>query len=139
MNRINKYRSNNKQLFLLQKSNSRSIVSHRPKSSTGNRTTNSKRCKVLFSYQPAHEDELELKVEDVVEFLGEVEDGWWRGAVNGRSGVFPSNFVEMVSNTDAANAKEKASRVETKNKRNENMKGEESDHGHDHDSMRETV
>ena len=73
------------------------------------------------------------QVEDVVEFLGEVEDGWWRGMVGGRTGVFPSNFVEMLNNTEkklAGNGAHpqqldplKASRVETKNKRNENLKG----------------
>lgn len=31
---------------------------------------------------------------DIVEILNEVEEGWWRGALNGRVGVFPSNFVE---------------------------------------------
>ena len=42
----------------------KSMISSRPKSSPGNRTTNvgGKKCRVLFSYQPAHEDELELKV-----------------------------------------------------------------------------
>ena len=34
-----------------------------------------KRCRVLYSYQPKHEDELELKVDDVVDFESEVEDG----------------------------------------------------------------
>ena len=38
-----------------------------------------KRCRVLYSYQPKHEDELELKVDDVVDFESEVEDGWWKG------------------------------------------------------------
>ena len=59
---------------------------------------NKKRCRVLFSYQPVHEDELELKVDQVVEFMGEVEDGWWKGRSEGRVGVFPSNFVEMCNN-----------------------------------------
>ena len=27
----------------------------------------------------------------------EVEDGWWKGRLGGRVGVFPSNFVEMCS------------------------------------------
>ena len=68
-----------------------------------------------------------------MEFLGEVEDGWWRGMVGGRTGVFPSNFVEMLNNAEkkfaAGNGAQlqpdpqKASRVETKNKRNENLKG----------------
>ena len=63
---------------------------------TSSQSSGVKTCKVLFSYQPTHEDELELKVEDVVECLTEVEDGWWRGTLNGKSGVFPSNFVEMI-------------------------------------------
>ena len=36
-----------------------------------------------------------LQVEQVVEFMCEVEDGWWKGRAGGRVGVFPSNFVEM--------------------------------------------
>jgi hypothetical protein len=38
-----------------------------------------RRCKVLFSYQPANEDELELEVDDVIDILAEVEEGWWKG------------------------------------------------------------
>ena len=47
--------------------------------------------------QPVHDDELELQADQVLEFLGEVEDGWWKGRAAGRVGVFPSNFVEMCS------------------------------------------
>ncbi|XP_053975351.1 SH3 domain-containing kinase-binding protein 1-like [Hylaeus volcanicus] len=50
-------------------------------------------CKVVFSYEPCNEDELTLIPQDSIEFLGEVEDGWWRGRLKGRVGVFPSNFV----------------------------------------------
>lgn len=50
-------------------------------------------CKVLFSYDPCNEDELTLVPQDSIEFLGEVEEGWWRGRLRGRVGVFPSNFV----------------------------------------------
>ena len=46
---------------------------------------------------PVHDDELELQADQVLEFLGEVEDGWWKGRAAGRVGVFPSNFVEMCS------------------------------------------
>jgi len=34
---------------------------------------------VLFSYKPANRDELELNIDDVIEVLEEVEEGWWRG------------------------------------------------------------
>lgn len=48
---------------------------------------------MLFSYDPCNEDELTLIPQDSIEFLGEVEDGWWKGRLKGRVGVFPSNFV----------------------------------------------
>ena len=37
----------------------------------------------------------------VVEILGEEEEGWWRGRINGREGVFPSNFVESIEQSDS--------------------------------------
>ncbi|KAG8124538.1 hypothetical protein E2320_019812, partial [Naja naja] len=35
-------------------------------------------CKVLFEYTPQNEDELELKVGDIVDVNEEVEEGWWK-------------------------------------------------------------
>ncbi|KAM3603492.1 uncharacterized protein V6R79_023476 [Siganus canaliculatus] len=55
-----------------------------------------RQCKVLFDYQPMNEDELELKVGEIVEITEEVEEGWWSGNLNGKSGLFPSNFVKEV-------------------------------------------
>lgn len=43
------------------------------------RIENARKCKVLFSYKPANRDELELNIDDVIEVLGEVEEGWWKG------------------------------------------------------------
>ncbi|KAG6459611.1 CD2-associated protein isoform X3 [Manduca sexta] len=54
------------------------------------------RCRAVYSYQPANPDELPLCVGDVLEVLGEVEEGWWQGRRQGRVGVFPSNFVVML-------------------------------------------
>lgn len=55
-----------------------------------------RRVKVLFSYAPEQEDELALDIGDVLEFLEEVEEGWWRGRLNGKEGIFPSNFVKEI-------------------------------------------
>lgn len=63
---------------------------HRDKSETKNR-----RCKAVYSYTQNNNDELSLAVGDIIEFLGEVEEGWWRGQLAGKIGVFPSNFVEV--------------------------------------------
>jgi hypothetical protein len=43
-----------------------------------------RKCRALFSYTPSHEDELELTVGDEIQFLGEVEEGWWRGKLGGK-------------------------------------------------------
>ncbi|XP_056016431.1 uncharacterized protein LOC125675051 isoform X2 [Ostrea edulis] len=59
-------------------------------------TEKKRRAKVLFDYDPENEDELRIEVGDVVEVIKQEEEGWWEGIVNGKSGVFPSNFVEIV-------------------------------------------
>ncbi|XP_072370277.1 SH3 domain-containing kinase-binding protein 1 isoform X2 [Scyliorhinus torazame] len=58
----------------------------------------SRRCQVAFSYAPQNEDELELKIGEIIEVLGEVEEGWWEGVLNGKSGMFPSNFIKELPN-----------------------------------------
>lgn len=67
--------------------------------------------KAMYSYSPDNEDELRLEKDDLIEVLGEEEEGWWRGRILQRSpdnkvsppsthptseGVFPSNFVKLV-------------------------------------------
>ncbi|KAL1417105.1 hypothetical protein MTO96_027159 [Rhipicephalus appendiculatus] len=73
---------------------------------------NRRRARVAFSYQPQNEDELQLEVSDVIEVLEEVEEGWWKGVLKGRIGVFPSNFVVLE---DAAPASPRAASTATAN------------------------
>jgi len=51
---------------------------------------------VVYSYTQEHEDELSLKTGQLIKVIGEEEEGWWRGILNGKEGVFPSNFVEEI-------------------------------------------
>lgn len=55
-------------------------------------------CRALFPYEAANEDELTLKEGDVIALLSreEPDQGWWRGELRGKVGVFPDNFVEIV-------------------------------------------
>eukprot|EP00095_Tigriopus_kingsejongensis_P008936 maker-scaffold199_size265817-snap-gene-1.48 protein:Tk08936 transcript:maker-scaffold199_size265817-snap-gene-1.48-mRNA-1 annotation:"low quality protein: sh3 domain-containing kinase-binding protein 1" len=94
-------------------------VQLRPKNPPNSKSAHKRQCRVLFSYSPAHEDELELKLDEMVDFLGEVEDGWWKGQLNGKTGVFPSNFVEMASKTSATMEEEAEKNVEKKNQKND--------------------
>ena len=47
-----------------------------------------------FDYSTINDNELTLKVGDTVEFLGDEEEGWYKGQLRGETGVYPSNFVE---------------------------------------------
>ena len=55
-----------------------------------------KLARVTFEYTPEQQDEIALSVGDVVEVLEEEDEGWWRGRLDGKEGMFPSNFVEMI-------------------------------------------
>ncbi|XP_068426223.1 SH3 domain-containing protein 21 isoform X2 [Clinocottus analis] len=59
-------------------------------------------CQVMFEFKAKTDDELDLKIGDVVVILRkETEDeGWWEGELNGRSGFFPDNFVMLIPPTD---------------------------------------
>ncbi|OXB71535.1 UNVERIFIED_CONTAM: hypothetical protein H355_015756 [Colinus virginianus] len=71
-----------------------------PPSKSFKRKSKKRQCKVLFEYLPQNEDELELKPGDVIDINEEVEEGWWSGTLNGKSGLFPSNFVKELELTD---------------------------------------
>ncbi|XP_044515904.1 mitogen-activated protein kinase kinase kinase 9 [Gracilinanus agilis] len=52
----------------------------------------------VFDYEAAGEDELTLRLGDVVEVLSKDsqvsgDEGWWTGQLNQRVGIFPSNYV----------------------------------------------
>jgi len=57
------------------------------------------RAHVVYSYMAENDDELSLTVGDSVVVLDKnLEDsGWWKGEINGKIGVFPDNFVELVT------------------------------------------
>lgn len=52
-----------------------------------------------FPYAPQNDDELELKVDDIIAVIStELPDkGWWKGEIRGKVGVFPDNFVKMLA------------------------------------------
>ncbi|XP_025987420.1 unconventional myosin-Ie isoform X2 [Solenopsis invicta] len=52
--------------------------------------------KSLYDYEPQDLDELGLKEGDIVEVLKEHEGGWWHGRLKGKTGLFPSNYVEKI-------------------------------------------
>lgn len=54
-------------------------------------------CRALYEYVGADEHELDFFVGDVIKVIQKDEEtGWWTGELNGRTGLFPSNYVEEV-------------------------------------------
>ncbi|XP_041817395.1 SH3 domain-containing kinase-binding protein 1 isoform X2 [Chelmon rostratus] len=96
-----------------------------------------RRCKAAFSYVPQHEDELELKIGDVIEIIAEVEEGWWEGFLNGKTGMFPSNFTkEILTESDTPSIDTPTSQEELRSRHtSKDSPGSESDGG---DSRSET-
>ncbi|XP_052358467.1 SH3 domain-containing kinase-binding protein 1-like isoform X12 [Oncorhynchus keta] len=93
--------------------------------------THQRRCKASFSYVPQNEDELELKIGDVIHILGEVEEGWWQGSLNGKTGMFPSNFTRELEDTaPSLDTSTRSSQEELRsNKTSKDSPGSESDGG----------
>eukprot|EP01117_Protostelium_nocturnum_P019713 TRINITY_DN860_c0_g1_i1.p1 TRINITY_DN860_c0_g1~~TRINITY_DN860_c0_g1_i1.p1 ORF type:complete len:855 (+),score=312.15 TRINITY_DN860_c0_g1_i1:157-2721(+) len=55
-----------------------------------------KRMRALYEYAAGDAVELTLKEGDVILVVKEDTSGWWKGELNGKSGLFPSNFCEEV-------------------------------------------
>ena len=76
------------------------------------------RATVTFDYDATMPDELDLKMGDVIEILNQEEEGWWEGRYNGKVGMFPSNFVELIEDSkplveiEESAPKEEAAEVE---------------------------
>ena len=56
-------------------------------------------CMVKYSYTAKNDDELSLKEGDIITLISkETQDkGWGLGELNGKTGVFPDNFVTLIN------------------------------------------
>lgn len=71
-------------------------------------------CQAQFSYDAQNNDELSLKEGDIITIISkdECDQGWWKGELNGKIGVFPDNFVvELPSQSEHKNAVSPSSKV----------------------------
>ena len=52
---------------------------------------------VLYAHEARDDDELTLKVKDVVTVKDKDEkSGWWKGELHGKEGIFPSKCVQTL-------------------------------------------
>ncbi|ELT97112.1 hypothetical protein CAPTEDRAFT_50638, partial [Capitella teleta] len=53
-------------------------------------------CVVEFDYEGQEDDELTIKVGDILTDVVKLPGGWWEGVSKGKKGVFPDNFVKEI-------------------------------------------
>ena len=64
-----------------------------------------KRALVQYDYEKAEDNELELKEGDYVTHIDMVDEDWWMGQnTRGETGLFPSNYVELVADDESEHA-----------------------------------
>lgn len=68
---------------------------------SGDAHVGGKRALVQYDYEKAESNELELKEGEFVINIEMVDDDWWMGQnIHGETGLFPSNYVELVEEDD---------------------------------------
>ncbi|XP_050533281.1 intersectin-1 isoform X2 [Daktulosphaira vitifoliae] len=51
----------------------------------------------LFPFNAVHSDELTFQKDEIITLVSKEEQAWWRGELNGKTGLFPSNYVALLS------------------------------------------
>ncbi|CCE78059.1 Piso0_000672 [Millerozyma farinosa CBS 7064] len=58
-------------------------------------------CKALYDYNPQEQEDIHLKKDDKIAVVEHLSEDWWKGYKQGSSpseaGVFPSNYVRVIS------------------------------------------
>lgn len=68
-----------------------------PSHPTGTTAATVSRVRALYDFVPSEPGELEFKRGDVIAVLESVYKDWWRGSLKGKTGIFPLNYVEKLT------------------------------------------
>jgi myosin-1 len=52
--------------------------------------------KALYDYDANEADELTIRAGDLIVLISKDDPGWWTGSLNGKKGLFPSNYVQDI-------------------------------------------
>ncbi|KAI3324282.1 hypothetical protein HD806DRAFT_64102 [Xylariaceae sp. AK1471] len=68
-----------------------------PSHPTGTTAATVSRVRALYDFVPSEPGELEFRKGDVIAVLESVYKDWWRGSLKGKTGIFPLNYVEKLT------------------------------------------
>ena len=66
----------------------------------------------LYSYVATSPDELNFHKGSVISVLSKEEGEWWKGELNGQVGLFPSNYVQPLTEQQPASEATRCKRYE---------------------------
>eukprot|EP00088_Acartia_fossae_P068401 TRINITY_DN8673_c1_g1_i5.p1 TRINITY_DN8673_c1_g1~~TRINITY_DN8673_c1_g1_i5.p1 ORF type:complete len:613 (-),score=149.34 TRINITY_DN8673_c1_g1_i5:499-2337(-) len=70
--------------------------------------TDSIKVRAIFKFKGTNNDELKFKKGDIITLTQKKEEGgWWEGTLDGKTGWFPSNYVEEVTDKGKADPTDK--------------------------------
>jgi GTPase-activator protein for Ras-like GTPase/SH3 domain/Variant SH3 domain len=69
--------------------------------SSGNSGAAVQKVRALFNCDAETDSELSFRCGDIIDVLGKPHEEWWIGSIGSRSGLFPTNFVEVISVSSA--------------------------------------
>lgn len=61
-----------------------------------NGITTELRAVALYDYQANDTDEITFDPNDLITDIVQIDEGWWQGRCNGRFGLFPANYVQLI-------------------------------------------
>lgn len=72
-----------------------------PKLSVGSNNVTGPRCVAKFEYQSGNWDDLPFPEGAVIKLVERVDGEWYKGEYNGRTGIFPKGYVEVLEDLSA--------------------------------------
>ena len=72
--------------------------------------------KADYNFIAEAENELSIKKGNIIKVMKKIDDGWWVGSLNDKTGIFPSNYVTVVETNGGSENEYKSSNIDDKKK-----------------------